>query len=194
MALDDHPQFISSDELAQDIKLIMIQPMQIGILKCATLEEWMAFAAEYLNHGDDVLSDEAIQSFIQFELGNGKKFSECFPENHRICITMVPCDFDGTRLSSFDIKNGSYIQKLKIDPSGVKNIATAKDKNIYNLQPDEIRNNCSFEVGKYLPHANAQADVDIEDKKRVLTEFYSAIKNLQLFWRQYKQKNGHKVS
>jgi|GEM_PF-5066544 len=193
MALEDHSQFVASDELYNDIKMIVTHPLQANIVKSAKLHEWMAFVEEYLGPETELLTNEAVESFVKNMLSNGKKFTNAFPENHGICMTLLPCEFNGDRLNSVDIEDGAYICKLNLDPHGKTNLVTAQHRVLFDLMPPEIRDNCTFFVGNYTAAPEGE-DVGVEDKKRVLSEFYRVLKNLQIFWSEYKKKNGHNLS
>lgn len=169
----------SSFELAQNIRLLASNPdKQWEVLKPATLEEWVRFSKEFTAM-DQPVSDEIIQKVLN-SMDSLEKLKAAFPENLRCCFTVLPCDLFGHQLDDDDIAEGSHILRILVSPSGqTENNFFKFQKLIYDIQPEEIRKYCAFDIGKYSEAPVDPFDVGQGERTDLYTKSAKALKNLQ---------------
>jgi hypothetical protein len=193
-----------SQEIADQVRNHMNERVYLGEkAKPFLLDEYSRFVGEFLGlkeppiSNDDVkrrrepISDDDIKRELD-RVSATVNFRDLFRENHRYCVSVIPCNRFGDFLEEKQIDMGMHVVTLEIDESG-RTVGgyTGDASYIYDLQPVEVQNTCTFSVGTYAPlgpDENKPYDVTEGDRVRVIAEYARVLKNAQSLFRQ-KQQN-----
>ena len=168
----------SSEDLVQDIKMIYTMSSQITAVTAPNLEDWMNFLSEYLSPVENYVTASMIQSKIDV-MSAENNFATIFPANSRCVATVMPCDYSGEKYQIADVLAGNHLVLL-VFPSNItdQNHPQYFQKLLADFQPQEIRQECSFDIGKYVVSPVDDSSESVHEKARILALYAQALSSL----------------
>jgi hypothetical protein len=165
--------------------------------KAVEMPIYRNFCRDFLGE-DDPISDDVIRVELE-RVRSTTKLRKLFLENHRCCVTVIPCSRYGNLLGDSEIKSKMYFAMLTVDETG-KTVGgfTSDDSRIFDLQPVEIQSDCTFNIGMFEPLPPPDKnnyypfDVSPADRTRLIAEYERVLRNAQARFR--KEVNRYDVN
>jgi hypothetical protein len=176
-----------SANIADDIKLLMSNPDQDWkVQESVNLDHWMRFIAEYLDTERNPVDEPLIKKLLD-DLGRVEKLKADFPENCSICAAIIPCNRQGEEFADYDRDNGEYVKMLVLAPPEMEkeNRVYHIYRLVYNLLPPEIRDNCTFSVGRYTEKPDPPYDIGKNERTALFAKYAKALANLKYLCDKY---------
>jgi len=165
-----------TSNLAYDLGLILNHPEKLThIINPPTLAEWMRFIEEYLTADGAILTDDLLKTKMD-KLEKTKQFSKYFPENYRICATIIPCNSKCGRMEEGEIRDGKFIQFLRIPPEGTEESKVDRQNRLmFEFMPAEIKRDCSFSIGGYAANPDGNSAEAVKERMRIVAKCAEAM-------------------
>ena len=169
---------VDSQNLLQNLKYIYTMPNQITSVESVKLSDWQAFVEELLCLGSGVVTPEMIKQKLDW-ISAEDQFANLLLDGHRYCVVVLPSDPEGNILLQRDIDKGEHIVLLKLPlQQGTAETGPTYQELLYNLQPVEIQNECSFEVHKHHADKAPDSPEAVREKAAILSNFVQALNRL----------------
>lgn len=125
-----------------------------------------------------VFVDGLLETNLHYFDSNIATLKADFPEGLKYCLTVMPCTEMGSPLPDEAVYLGRYLFLLRVRDGVTENFAGHKSR-YFDLLPDYIRENCSFEI-----EWNGNNTLPNEEEARTFREKYvGAFNNLKGYFK-----------